>query len=112
MSKRTPELYISDILDAIERIKAYVSGMTFEAFEVDEKTVDAVLKNFSVIGEAIRNISEFQDRYPDIPWPEIIGMRNKIIHDYFSIDKEVVWKTIIGRIPELESQIRKITLKK
>lgn len=100
---------MSDIREAIASIRSFVKGMDFEQFEKDDKTVYAVLAKFIVIGEAIRSLADnFSEEYPEIEWSKIIGMRNKIVHDYFSIDKEVIWKTIEKRLPELEGQIDRI----
>ena len=95
MSKRSINLYIQDIIDSIEKIEKYSKGLDFESFAKDSKTVDAVLRNFSIIGEATRSIPEnLRLRYPSVPWNEILGMRNKVVHEYFGVDHEILWKTV------------------
>lgn len=95
MSKRGDKLYFEDIITSIEKIDAYVGGMNFESFSKDGRTIDAVIRNLSVIGEAVNNLSENSKvNNPEVPWGEIIGMRNKIIHEYFGVDEETLWKTI------------------
>ena len=106
MSKRSIRLYVDDIQESISRIEAYTTTLTFEAFQEDKKTIDAVVRNLEIIGEAARNIPEsIQSKHPDIPWHEIIGMRNKIIHEYFGIEKETLWKTIQDDLPQFKKRI-------
>jgi uncharacterized protein with HEPN domain len=82
---------VSDIISAIESILKYIDGMDFNQFEQDQKTIDAVLKNLEVIGEAARHIpSSIKDKHSEIPWIEITGMRNMIVHEYFGISHKIV----------------------
>jgi uncharacterized protein with HEPN domain len=77
-------LRVEDILDAVARIEQYVNGLSFEQFQLDQKTIDAVVRNLEVIGEAVRHLSADQDQLPaDVPWTDIAGMRNVLIHEYF-----------------------------
>jgi len=109
MYKREDELYIKDIIQAIEKIESYTEGFSFNKFTSDTKTIDAVLRNLSVIGEAANNISEeTKEAFKDVPWTEIIGMRNKMIHEYFGVDEEILWKTIKEDLPVLKEQIIKL----
>lgn len=109
MSKRDLELYIEDIQDAISKIEKYVEDLNFDDFIKDTKTMDAVIKNLAVIGEAVRNIpSKIRLKYSEIPWAEIMGMRNKIIHEYFGIDEEILWETIQEDLPKFKEQIKKL----
>jgi len=109
MFKRSVGLYIEDVRDAIEKIEKYTKGLSFDTFIKDEKTVDAVVKNLSVIGEAVKNFpKEIRLRYPQIPWIEISGTRNKIIHAYFAIDEDILWKTIKKDLPSFKKQIAEI----
>lgn len=109
MSKRTIELYIEDILNSIEKIEKYTKHTTFEKFSTDEKTIDAVIRNLEVIGEAAKNIpNKNLAKYKDIPWKKIISMRNKIIHEYFGVDTEILWKTIKEDLPKLKNIIKNI----
>lgn len=109
MSKRDLELYIEDIRDAISKIEKYVEGFSLDEFIKDTKTMDAVIKNLAVIGEAVKNIpSEIRLKYSEVPWAEIMGMRNKIIHEYFGIDEEILWETIQEDLPKFKEQIKKL----
>jgi uncharacterized protein with HEPN domain len=110
MSDRSAELLIGDILDSAEKIQRYTAGMTFEQFTLDEKTADAVARNFEIIGEAANRLSaDFKARHPNIDWDRIRGFRNRIVHDYFGIDHSIVWKIIEDYLPDLEAKLRKLT---
>jgi len=103
VSKRDPTLFLYDILECIEKIEKYVSGMTYEDFENDERTVDAVIRNLEIIGEAARNIpDEFRNKYSDIPWRRIVGLRNVVIHEYFGVDLENIWEIIVNDFTEFK----------
>ena len=105
MSRRE-KLRVHDILDAIDRIGSYVEGMDYEDFLTDRKTQDAVTRNIEIIGEAARALPEdFKERHADVPWSEIVAMRNVIVHQYFGILPEVVWDVIKSELPTLRSQI-------
>lgn len=100
---------LQDILDAIDRVSSYVEGMTYADFLSDRKTQDAVTRNIEIIGEAARSLpGEFKEKHPDIPWEEIVGMRNVIVHEYFGILPDVVWDVIENELPPLRSQIAKL----
>lgn len=109
MSRRTPDLLLEDILDSSRKILEYTSSMTFALFSEDNKTIDAVIRNFEVIGEACNLMpEEFKDRHPSIDWHRIRGFRNRIVHDYFGIDLQIIWKIIAEHIPSLIAEIEKI----
>jgi len=109
MSKRGIELYLKDIQESIRKIEKYTRGVSFEKFSRDEKLIDAVARNFLIIGEAVINIpKEIKAKNPDVAWKEIKGMRNKVVHEYFGIDEEILWKTIQGDIPVFKKQIAKL----
>lgn len=109
MSKRIPKLYINDIKWCIKKIGKYTKEISQKVFGSDEKTIDAVIRNLEIIGEAVNQLPKsFKDNYPDIPWRKIIGMRNKVTHEYFGVDWDILWSTIQDRIPELKKQINKI----
>ncbi len=94
---------------AMERIAEYIHGYSFIIFKQDYKTVDAVIRNFEVIGEASKNLpKEFKDRYPEIPWSEMYLLRNKISHEYFGIDYEIIWDVASNYLPENKLQIEVI----
>ena len=109
MSKRGVNLYLEDIKDSIRWIEKYVTGLSFDDFKKDRRTVDAVVRNLEIIGEAVSNIpEEIKRENPHVPWGEIIGMRNKIIHEYFGVDVEILWKTAKEDIPELKKGIGRL----
>ena len=98
--KRTYVLYLKDILEAIERIESYVKGFTFEQFAKSTLVIDAVVRNFEIIGEATKNIpEEIKRENPLIKWKEMAGMRDKLAHEYFGVDIDILWKTSINRLP-------------
>jgi uncharacterized protein with HEPN domain len=102
MSNRSAELLIEDILDAARKIQRFTIGITFEDFIADDKTVDAVVRNFEVIGEASNRLPpEFKQRYAEVDWARIKGFRNRIVHDYFGIDHIIVWNIIQHYLPRL-----------
>jgi len=107
MSKRSVKCYLQDILDAIEKIKKYTAKVDYEMFSKNQMMIDAVLMNIAIIGESVKKIPEdVKRRYPDIPWKDIAGMRDKVIHDYFGVDVNIVWETIKKNVPELEQKIK------
>lgn len=110
MSKRDPKLLVGDILDSAARILEYTQGLTFEDFTRDSKTVDAVIRNFEIIGEAANRLpEEFKDRYADIDWQRIRGFRNRIVHDYFGIDYSIVWLIKETFLPQMTAQLKPLS---
>ncbi len=102
MSKRETTLLLEDILEAGNKILSFTIDMNFDDFIADDKTIDAVVRNFEVIGEAANRVpDEFKAAHPEIEWRRIVGLRNRIIHEYFGIDYETVWKIKNENIPEL-----------
>jgi uncharacterized protein with HEPN domain len=92
MSKRPPNLLIEDIIESGNKILLYTKDLDFDQFISDGKTVDAVIRNFEIIGEAANRLPEdFKDNYTEIDWYRIRGFRNRIVHDYFGIDYNIVW---------------------
>lgn len=109
MSKREPHLYLQDILTSIEKISDYTRGLTEERLDKDCKTIDAVVRNFEIIGEAAKNMPEdVVDKYPDVPWGKMVSMRNKVVHEYFGVDVDILWKTVNEDLPPLKEQIVEI----
>jgi uncharacterized protein with HEPN domain len=109
MSKRHYEDYLKDILDSIYAIETFINGMTKNEFIHDLKTIYATRKAIEIIGEATKKIpSSITDKYKDIPWREIAGMRDVLVHDYFGVDLNVLWKTVQQDIPELKMMFVKI----
>lgn len=109
MSKRTPKLLLEDIIESAEKILQYTKGISFEEFSKDNKTVDAVIRNFEIIGEASNLLpDEIKDKYSEIDWHRMRGFRNRIVHDYFGVDLQIIWKIIFDQIPDLITEITKI----
>jgi uncharacterized protein with HEPN domain len=101
--------YIEHILDCIRKIKEFTNGLSLKDFLVNELVQDAVIRNIEIIGEVSKKISsDTKQIYYEIPWKEIAGMRDKLIHDYLGVDVEVVWRTITEDIPTLEKHIKVI----
>ena len=101
--------YLDDVLQNMEKVEVFTKGMSFEEFKQDEKTAFAVIRALEVIGEAVKRIpSNICDNYPDIPWKDIAGMRDVLIHDYFGVDLQTVWETIKKNIPSIKPSIEKI----
>lgn len=109
MSKRDPHLLINDILDSCNKILHYTNNMTFEEFLKDSKTIDAVIRNFEIIGEAANRLPEvFKDQHHSIDWHRIRGFRNRIVHDYMGIDFSIVWDIRNNYLPSLIDSLQKI----
>lgn len=109
MSERTPRLLVEDILDSSRKIRQFIAGMSFDQFLHDEKTIDAVVRNFEIIGEAsIRLSDDFKRGHPVVDWTRIRGFRNRIVHDYFGIDHSIVWNIIQSYLPELTSELEAV----
>jgi len=107
--KRNELLYFLDVLDACNKIKDFIDKMSYDEFVKDEKTQYAVIRAFEIIGEASKKINqELKSIYSELPWREMSGMRDKLIHDYFGINTEVIWKTATEDIPSLKTQINEI----
>ncbi len=103
--------YVVDILDAINKAESFVKGMKFETFEKDAKTTFAVIRAFEIMGEAVGKIpSGVRSKYKEIPWKEMAGMRNKLIHEYFGIKPRVVWKTIKQDLPKIKLYLQEILI--
>ena len=104
--ERTILDYLEDISGAILDISLFVHDMSAEAFMADKKAVNAVVRSLEVIGEATGKIpKDIRMRYPDVPWEEIFGMRNRLIHEYFGVDLDIVWQTIQEDLAPLETAI-------
>jgi uncharacterized protein with HEPN domain len=97
---------IKDILQAIDKIEAYTTNMTASEFKKNGLVIDAVIRNFEIIGEASVHIShEIRIAYPDIPWKQMAAMRNVLIHEYFGVNLGTVWQTVQTRLPALKEQL-------
>jgi uncharacterized protein with HEPN domain len=106
MSKRDAKLLLTDILESVEKIKKYTLGLTYETFIEDSKTLDAVIRNFEIIGEAANRLpDEFKEKYELVDWFRIIGFRNRIVHDYMGVDYKIDWTIIEKDIDKLSTDI-------
>ena len=106
---RTYLIYLEDIQLSMERIAEYISGYDFVKFKHDYKTVDAVVRNFEIIGEASKNLpKEIKDKYPKIPWEEMYYLRNKVSHEYHGIDYTIIWDVVINYLPDNKKEIDRI----
>ena len=106
---RDYSLYLNDMLDSASKAILFTEGMTFNSFMKDEKTHYAVIRAIEIIGEASKKIPKnLRTKYEEIPWNEISGMRDKLIHDYFGINSKIVWKTVNEDLPILIKLIMKI----
>ncbi len=109
--KRSLIDYISDILSSLEEVETFTEGMTFEKFLSDKKTINAVIRSLEVMGEATKRIPEnLREKYSEIPWKRIAGMRDKLIHEYSGVDLEIVWVVVKEEIPHIKKPL-KIALK-
>jgi uncharacterized protein with HEPN domain len=109
MSKRTPRLLLEDILDSGKKILDYTKDITFEQFKSDNKTIDAVIRNYEIIGEASNLLpNEIKEKYTEVDWYRIRGFRNRIVHDYFGVDLQIIWKITFDQIPGLISNITRV----
>jgi uncharacterized protein with HEPN domain len=101
--------YVQHILDCIRKINEFSEGLSLRDFKKNEMVQDAIIRNIEIIGEASKKISlDTKQTFYQIPWKEIAGMRDKLIHDYIGVDVDVVWKTIKKDIPDLEKLIGEI----
>jgi|SRR5437016_9387305 len=106
---RDYKVFLEDMRDAIAKVHKYTSGLGFKEFANDEKTVDAVVRNLEVIGEAAKSVPEgVRHGETQIDWRRIAALRNILIHQYFAIDVEIVWDIVQNKLPELDKQVRKM----
>ena len=106
MSERGIIESLSDILEAINRIRDYIGDMDYYSFLDDLKTRDAVTRNLEIIGEASKNINDdFRNKYPELAWKEMSGLRDKLIHHYFGVNFEIVWTIIRDELPDTQKKI-------
>jgi uncharacterized protein with HEPN domain len=111
MSSRDTILLLDDMLQSASKIKMYTEGLDFSLFMSDEKTKDAVIRNFEIIGEAANRIDEdFRQRNPEIEWNRIRGFRNRIVHEYFGIDYSIVWQIIDEYLDDLIEWLRTLLM--
>jgi uncharacterized protein with HEPN domain len=103
---RDSRLFVDDMITACEKIQRFVARRPRGAFEADEQAFDAVLKNLEVIGEAAKRLpAEIRDAHPEIAWRDIAGLRDIIVHEYFGLDRDIVWDVVENRVPVLLAQL-------
>ncbi len=109
MSNRLPSLLLEDILESCEKILNYTEDLSFDEFTNDSKTIDAVIRNFEIIGEASNRLpDDFKEKNVTVDWHKIRGFRNRIVHDYFGIDFSIVWEIIQNFLIDLIEKIKSI----
>ena len=102
-------MYLDDIQLAMSRIAEYIDGLDLGRFKKDYKTVDAVIRNFEIIGEAAKRVDDqIKQKYPDVPWEEMYYLRNRVSHEYFGIDYEIIWDVASNYLPDNKVQIDEI----
>ncbi|MCW4011046.1 MAG: DUF86 domain-containing protein [Candidatus Bathyarchaeota archaeon] len=111
---REAQVYLVDILEAIQRIEEYLTGLTFGTFSKDKKTIDAVIRNFAVIGEAAKHVPlSLKQEHPEISWKRMAGMRDKVIHEYFGVDVQILWNAskidLSVLKPQMEDLLKELT---
>ena len=112
MKKRPVIIFLEDILRATEKIEKYTNGLDCERFRSDEKSVDAVIRNLEIIGEASKNIpAELKDKFPQIPWKKMMGLRNIVAHEYFGVDLNIIWEIASKNLPGVKPEIERILKK-
>jgi len=111
MKEREIRDYINDLIESCEDILEFTKGMSFENFSADKKTVNAVIRCLEVIGEATKNLPvNFKLEYADIPWKQMAGMRDKLTHEYFGVDKQMVWQVVEKHIPHILPLLKNISI--
>ena len=105
-------MFLEDIQISMSRIAEYIEGYDFKLFRKDQKTVDAVIRNFEIIGEASKNLNdEIKEKYPDVPWEEMYYLPNRVSHEYFGVDYEIIWDIATNHLPGNKKQIDYIIAK-
>lgn len=108
-SKRQYADYVQDIVDHVDKAMRFVHGLSYDDFAENEEKVFAVVKTLEIIGEAARHLPKsLRDKYKAVPWKQVVGMRDRMTHEYFSVDVEVVWRTVHEDLPPLRDTAQKM----
>jgi len=108
-NKKDNTIYLVHILESVDKIEIYTSGLSFDDFCIEKIVQDAVMRNIEIIGEAVTHISAFiKDKYRDVPWQEMKDTGNKLIHDYFGLELRLVWDVVENDIPKLKPKVEQI----
>jgi uncharacterized protein with HEPN domain len=111
MPERDWKLFLQDTMACIERIGLYTAGLDRKDFFTDQKTMDAVMRNLEVIGAAAKKLPEnIKEKYPNVAWRKLAGLRDILIHHYFGIDEDIIWDVLANKIPEVKIELGKIFL--
>ncbi len=109
MPERDFEDYLKDLIDAMNKARSFIAGLDYETFKDDDKTLFAVVRALEIVGEAVKHIPDsVREENPGIPWKDMAGMRDVLIHDYFGVDAQTVWLTVTEKIPEVKPLIEKM----
>ena len=109
MSERRTRDYLGDIVEGMELIQQYISGLGRDQFMRDRKTIDAVVRNLEVIGEATKALpKDVRDEHPEIPWKQLAGVRDKMIHFYFGLNYDIIWTIVSDQLPALLPLVRTV----
>ena len=107
---RDYKVYLQDVLEAAQKVRQFTAGFTLDTFSQDAKTLDAVVRNLEIIGEAVKHLPEdVRSRYPGLDWKKIAGLRDILIHEYFGVNVEVIWDVVRQKIPELEKAVHALS---
>lgn len=109
---RDYKLYLDDIIEAIKRIEKYTKDLAVEKFKKDDLIIDGVVRNLEIIGEAVKNIpANVKDKYSEIEWKKIAGLRDILAHEYFGVDLEILWDIVENKLPALKKEIFRLLKK-
>ncbi|OHB62195.1 MAG: hypothetical protein A2167_01825 [Planctomycetes bacterium RBG_13_46_10] len=109
MSKRPINLLLNDILESIDKVEQYTKEMTFDEFSNDQKSIDAVVRNLEIIGEVANRLpDDFKEEHSNVEWYKVVGLRNRIIHEYFGIDLQIIWQIVHADLSSLRQTLSQI----
>ena len=109
MPGRDPQILIGDILTTVRRAAEYSAGLDHDSYLADQRTIGAIVRNLEINGEVCRPLPQaFRDRHPTVRWRQTSGLKNRIVHDYFNVDLELVWGIVTADLPQLVTEIRKL----